>query len=55
MQVKHIFTAGGEPVTEATYDHNGQPCCSRLLGHLTVPEVEAQLERNRKMDRRTKP
>jgi len=52
MTIRHLWNDRQEPFTEALYEHDGQPCCSRFLNHLSAPEVTALLDRYRKMDRR---
>lgn len=52
MTVRHLWNDRNEPFTEALYEHDGQPCCSRFLGHLDAPSIATKLERYRKMDAR---
>jgi hypothetical protein len=51
MTVRHLFN-NGLPITEALYEHQGQECCSRLIGHLSEAQVRATLDHWRSNDRR---
>lgn len=48
MTVRHFFNTQNEALTEALYEHDGVPCCSRFFGHLDAFEVTSILVRYRK-------
>lgn len=55
MTVRHLWNDRNEPFTEALYLHDGAPCCSRFLEHLSAAEIEVKLARYRRMDARLTP
>jgi hypothetical protein len=46
MVIRHLATRDGN-VTEALYEHDGVPKCSRFSGHINAAEASAVLERCR--------
>lgn len=50
MKVRHLYSLDGYALTEALYEREGVPHCSRFLGHLAANEVSSLLELYRRMD-----